>query len=67
MRGRWDNKYQPRDWHKYFAWRKIYLNNGETIWLEWVERRTWFGPWLVEHAEYREIGSDVVLQPYDLF
>lgn len=43
-----------RQWHSWFAWFPVLLNNGRYVWLETIERRRahyvdiWF---------YREIGD----------
>ena len=47
---KWDNwivrRGRKMKWHRWFAWHPVTLGNewhnpeGQTVWLEWVERRT---------------------------
>lgn len=32
---RWNRK----EWHRWWAWHPVQLENGEWVWLEYVERR----------------------------
>jgi hypothetical protein len=33
------NKFKYEDWHKWFAWHPVKLENGDKIWLEFVLRK----------------------------
>lgn len=30
---------QQAEWHRWFAWRPVILNDGRLAWLRWLERR----------------------------
>lgn len=56
---KWDNwitrRERKKEWRRWFAWHPVTLGNewpnpeGQTVWLEWVERRVLFG---VEYLYY---------------
>lgn len=61
----WRNKRHRRwyarvnQWHSHFAWRKVTLA-GESVWLEWVERRVYYfsgmgrGGYITEYREAQQ-------------
>ncbi len=47
-------------WHLWFAWYPVVLDDDNTVWLEWIERRLggWVeGPFGFEQWHYRIPGS----------
>ena len=50
----------PRDeWSTWFAWYPVRSDRGfgQSVWLEWVERRVWYGH--VEHRTLEEARANV--------
>lgn len=38
MRWRAKVEVDPKEWHRWFAWKRVEID-GEIVWWEWVERR----------------------------
>lgn len=48
------------DWQYWFAWHPVRSDRGfgSSVWLEWVERRLWYGS--VEHRTLEEAARESV-------
>jgi hypothetical protein len=42
-----------REWHRWFAWHPVSIEDGRIVWLEVVERRIWLNMMYSRMAEYR--------------
>jgi len=36
------------NWHKWFAWRPIILDDGRWAWLQFVQRKILYSNWTIE-------------------
>jgi hypothetical protein len=39
-------------WHRWYAWRPVRLMNGKWVWLEYVERTSYFNPEVAWNVSY---------------
>lgn len=46
---------RKQQWHKWFAWRPIRLNENDCRWLEYVERKINYSFGDVSRIHYREL------------
>jgi hypothetical protein len=56
-----EKKARLSSWHRFFAWRPVYIADHDCRWLEWVERKgeycsSWYESWW--DWEYRATSAE---------